>query len=437
MRKTTHLCSFLTVLGILVFSISFNALIGQTRFRPESEREAMGQTSAYEEFIKTEKIPIYRGQALPSLMELKLEPWKRLGAQGAYVVLDGSQGMVDSFVCEIPTGGKTQPQKHFFEENIMILSGEGETRIWVGDNKKKQTIRWKRGSVFAPPLNTWHEHVNNGSEPARFVTVTNAPFLMDYFHDANLLFNIEADVKSRYNGEANYFDPEISKDYAPHKGKHSLSIVNMVRDVRSSMLSSAGQGWGDVDRHYVLSQNRTGTHVEAFPVGTYERGHRHGPGAAIVFLSGTGYSLYWHTSLGDTPFSDGKGDQVHKVDWQDGTIFVPANQWYHQHFNTGKEPARFIKLGSPRLGGGNVVFKMQADTRKEGTGYMSNPESSSYMIRYGEEDPKIREMFEADLKRNGSPINMPSREKLAELEEKAEKEDGGMLQNVSELEEGH
>ena len=55
MRKTTHLCSFLTVLGILVFSISFNALIGQTRFRPESEREAMGQTSAYEEFIKTEK----------------------------------------------------------------------------------------------------------------------------------------------------------------------------------------------------------------------------------------------------------------------------------------------------------------------------------------------------------------------------------------------
>ena len=89
------------------------------------------------------------------------------------------------------------------------------------------------------------------------------------------------------------------------------------------------------------------------------------------------------------------------------------------------------------MGGGNVVFKMQADTRKEGTGYMSNPESSSYMIRYGEEDPKIREMFEADLKRNGSPINMPSREKLAELEEKAEKEDGGMLQNVSELEAGH
>ncbi len=428
MRKTNDRLFFLPALGFLTFVISLSALAGQTRFRPESEREAMGQTSAYEEFIASEGIPIYRGQAIASLAALKLEPWRRLGAPGAYVVLEGCQGVTDSFVVEVPVGGETLPQKHFFEENIMILSGEGETRIWVGEGKKKQTVRWKRGSVFAPPLNAWHQHVNNGSEPARFVTVTNAPFLMDYFHNAELLFNIEADAKSRYNGESDYFDPEISKDYAPYKGKHSLSIVNMIRDVRSTLLSTAGQGWGDVDRHYILSSNRTGAHVEAFPVGTYERGHRHGPGAAIVFLSGVGYSLYWSMELGDAPFSDGKGDQVYKVAWQDGTIFVPADQWYHQHFNTGHEPARFIKLGSPRVGGGNVVFKMQSNLNQKRRGYM---------IRYGEEDPKIREMFEADLKLNGAPLSMPSRERLAALEKRAEEESGGMLQNIAELEESH
>jgi len=422
MRRIEHEFFFLP--SLLILTLLGSPVLGQMRFLPESEREAMGRTSAYEEWIKKEGIPIYRGQVIPSLLKLELGPWKRLGARGAYVVLDGTQGVVDSFVLEMPVGGQTHPEKHFFEENIMILSGEGETQIWVNDSDKKQTVRWKRGSVFAPPLNSWHQHFNTGQEPTRFVTVTNAPFLMDFFHNAELLFNIEADISSRYKGEANYFDPEISRDFAPYKGKHSLSVVNMIRDARSARLNTAGQGYGDIDRHFILSSNRTGTHIESFPVGTYERGHRHRPGATIIFLSGTGYSLYWPKELGNSPFTDGKGDQVYKVDWQDGTIFVPADQWYHQHFNTGKEPARFIKLGSPRVGGGNVVFKMLAKTRRE---------ESGYMIRYGEEDPEIRKMFEADLKRNGGSLKMPSIKELAALEEQAERESGGMLQMVEQL----
>ena len=165
-----------------------------------------------------------------------------------------------------------------------------------------------------------------------------------------------------------------------------------------------------------------GTHIESFPVGTYERAHRHGAGAAIIFLGGVGYSLYWPEELGIHPFSDGKGDQVQKVQWQDGTMFVPADQWFHQHFNTGKEPARFIMLASPfGTGGGNVVFKMLADIRNKG---------GRYMIRYREEDAEIRRRFEADLNRNGAPLKMPPLEELVALEREAEKVSGGMLQNI-------
>ena len=56
MRKTNDRLFFLPALGFLTFVISLSALAGQTRFRPESEREAMGQTSAYEEFIASEGI---------------------------------------------------------------------------------------------------------------------------------------------------------------------------------------------------------------------------------------------------------------------------------------------------------------------------------------------------------------------------------------------
>jgi len=406
----------LTVLG------SLGTLQGQTRFRPESEREEMGRTSAYEEWIEQEGIPIYRGQAIPNLSNVQLGPWKRLGVQGAYLVLDGMEGLLDTSLLEIPVGGKTNPEKHFFEENILILSGEGETQIWLGEGESKQSLYWRQGSVFSPPLNSWHQHFNRGQEPAKFVSITNSSFLMDFFHDAELLFNIETKVTSRYHGEANYFDPEISRDYAPYKGKHSLSIVNMIRNARSSLLSPAGQGYGDVDRHYVLSNNMMGTHIEAFPVGTYERAHRHGAGAAIIFLGGVGYSLYWPAELGIHPFRDGKGDQVQKVPWQDGTLFVPADQWFHQHFNTGKEPARFIKLAAPfGPGGDNVVFK---------TLFKIATEDRRYMIKYREEDGEIRKRFEADLKRNGATLKMPPLEELIALEREAEKESGGMLQNV-------
>ncbi len=132
MRKTNDRLFFLPALGFLTFVISVSALAGQTRFRPESEREAMGQTSAYEEFIASEGIPIYRGQAIASLAALKLEPWKRLGAPGAYVVLEGCQGVTDSFVVEVPVGGETLPQKHLkLTNSLKTLQFSYQTRKFI------------------------------------------------------------------------------------------------------------------------------------------------------------------------------------------------------------------------------------------------------------------------------------------------------------------
>jgi hypothetical protein len=44
-------------------------------------------------------------------------------------------------------------------------------------------------------------------------------------------------------------------------------------------------------------------------------------------------------------FKDGKDSQVRLAEWKEGTLLIPPLQWYHQHFNNGKVPARFVKLG--------------------------------------------------------------------------------------------
>jgi len=95
--------------------------------------------------------------------------------------------------------------------------------------------------------------------------------------------------------------------------------------------SARGQGASGILLHF--SANTISAHIEEYPVGTYPRAHWHGPGAHIVILSGEGYSLLWEPGKPRT-----------RIDWRPGTMFVPPAKWFHQHFNPGKEPARYLAL---------------------------------------------------------------------------------------------
>ena len=377
-------------------------------FRPDHERLGLRGESSYTKFQEQEGIPVYTGFSI-DVYQVELKPWKRQGSGilGAYIDLDGAGSLVNAFCLEIPPGGETKPTRHLFEEQLLILSGAGETHIWQSDPSKKIVVPWREGTVFAPPLNTWHQHFNKGQESARMVAVTDLPLKIDLFRNVDFIFDTNFDFTDRYSGQANYFDPENSRDYAPMARSHSLSIVNLVRDAWTWRLFHAGQGYGDIDRHFVLSDNTMTGHIEQFPVGTYERAHRHGPSSTIVLLSGTGYSLMWPTSLGLTPWEDGNDDQIKRVDWKKGIMVIPPIQWFHQHFNNGSEPARFIKLGgSP----GNELYPMTTQVLEGGV---------RLTILFRNEDFYVRDLFEKELAKHGDKIQMPPREELIDMERKS------------------
>ncbi len=401
---------FLSVLLILTLLLGGNIALAQDdfRFQPDSEYKERGKTTAYERFLETENIPVYTGWA-KQMYTAPVKPWKRhgTGVSGAYANLEGTGGSVDNWVMELAPGAISKPVRHMYDENLLILSGEGETHIWrEAAPEKKAVIRWRKGTLFVPPLNTWHQHFNKGSEPARIVAETSLPLIMDIYRSNDFVFNNPFDFPERYNSEPDYFDPENSINYGPTTEHHSLSVVNLVRNVWTARLFNAGQGYKDIDRHFNMSESSIGSHVEQFPVGTYERAHYHNAGATIVLLTGTGYSLLWPSSVSDTPWKDGKGDQVHRTNWESGVLFVPPTNWYHQHFNNGTEPARFIRLGSPP---GTESHPIGAEGLKSGNTQLS----------FKDEDPYVRELLEKEMTDRGGEIAMPPRAELIRLEEEA------------------
>src|SRR6266705_3349409 len=89
--------------------------------------------SPYRQFLKKEGIPVYEGGVI-DVNKVELKPWKRVGALGAYIFLEGTAGTVDAWVCEIPPGGQTTAERHIFEEQILILSGKRRPQVWQGDH---------------------------------------------------------------------------------------------------------------------------------------------------------------------------------------------------------------------------------------------------------------------------------------------------------------
>jgi len=342
---------------------------------------------AYEAWLKSEGIKVYEEFYFPNLATLELGPWERKGGSGAVTHIACRHMPNDCHVIEIKPGAKSEPEHHMYELTIYVVTGRGGTTIW-NDEKQKQTFEWHAGSLFSIPLNAWYQNFNgSGSEPARYIAVTNAPPMMRLFKDNKFIFNSDFKFESRYSGEDDYFSGN-GKLY-----KRRVWESNFVANAPDMALYGwKERGAGGINAMLEMANNNTKSHISEFPIGTYKKAHRHGPGAHLVLLSGTGgYSLVWT--------KEDRSDMI-KCDWQLGSmVVVPGDNCYHQHFNTGTNRARYLALRSgdqglhtPHSGGGDFSDK----SIKEG----------GWQIEYGDEEHEIHEIFEKDLKAHDAPCKM-------------------------------
>src|SRR5579884_949304 len=333
--------------------------------------EVMQKVNTYQEYQRGEGIPVIGGFAVEDLHAVELAPWARRGGRGTFINLDGTGGTNDAYVCEIPPGGALTPQRQLYEEMIYVLDGAGSTQVWY-DERKKVSFEWRQGSLFAIPLNAWHRHFNGrGDRPARFLAVTNAPVVMNLFHNLDFVFNTPFTFNDRFAGQENNFVPDTD----------GIGLYEW-----------RARGAGGRNIMFELAHNTMAAHISEFPVGTYKKAHRHGPGAHVIILSGQGYSLLWP-----------EGEDFRKVDWRRGSMVVPPNNWFHQHFNPGATPARYLALrwGSQRYDMGGAI-------RMDTGGADVSLKEGGAQIEYEDEDRRIHEIFEEEMAKAGAKCRMKS-----------------------------
>ena len=355
-----------------------------------AKKFATEKDTPYLRWVRAEGLDIISAHYVKSLHTVDLKPWPRRGGKGVFINHEASRTSNDCYVCEIPAGGKLAPQRMLFEEMILVLSGRGSTSVW-SDAGKRVTFEWQAGALFAIPLNAHHQHFNSsGKEPARFVAVTNAPPVINLYEDLEFVFNSTHDFTQRFAGEPDYFS-------AKGEQKGLLLDTNFVPDaVNLPLISAKERGAGGGHIRFNMAKGSMNSHISQFPICTYKKGHRHGPGAHVIVLSGEGYSLMWP-----------EGEEPKRYEWEVGSLIVPPNMWFNQHFNTGTTPARYL------------AFKHEVVSVRNAQGVPKawiSQRIGGDQIDYADETPNVRKLFSDALAKHGMKPKMDEAYK-AELPE--------------------
>ena len=279
--------------------------------KPAQEIETtMDNIPFFYKWQKGEGIDVVETFFIKDLKEVPLKWWDRMGGDGTLFNMEGAGDATGAYIVEIAPGKSLNPMRHLYEELILVVQGRGATTIW-NDNGAKQTFEWQEGSLISVPLNVHHQHFNGqGDKPARLFSVNNMPIVFSLFHNEEFIFNTPYDFVDRFDGRPDFFSSQGTQ----HPGR--IWETNFIADTRTFNLQEwKERGAGGKNVFLEMCDGTMAAHISEFPVGTYKKAHRHGPGFNVIIIKGQGFSLFWW-----------EGEEPKRYDWQDGSVFVPPEK---------------------------------------------------------------------------------------------------------------
>ncbi len=361
-----------------------------TRYTVEQYRKDGLLLDPYLTWAEGEGVPIHEDFGV-DLLAAETAPWARFGCDGAIINLKGRGDYCTVFLFDIAPGGQSAPLRHLYEDVYYVLSGHGSTQVETSDGTT-HSFEWGPKSMFAIPLNAPHRIFNgSGTEPALVASTNNANMILKLYHSEQFVFENDEWFTEREAAADRFAGEGEMTSIRPGR---ILWDTNFVPDVESFELHPwEARGTGSSNMQFILADSGMGAHCSGMPVGTYKKGHRHGPGLHIFIVSGSGYTLLWYE--GDEDFQ--------RVEWRHGMFFAPPDRMFHQHFDTSPEPARYLAvgLGSKRY---PVIYERRA-------GSLNNRSDVSIkeggrQIEYEDQDPRIHRIYLEEIARTGTQSKM-------------------------------
>jgi oxalate decarboxylase/phosphoglucose isomerase-like protein (cupin superfamily) len=353
---------------------------------------------AYEQWIDSLGVPIHYGHFISDLRTVEVGEWPERQCKAAFLQFKGMEGVSEGRITEIPPGGTLPPMQFALGETVYVLDGQGLTTVASG-NGPKRTFEWQTHSMFHLPRYSWRQLSNaRGNKPARLLHYNYLPiamtlipdpmfFFKNQYEDPSLLYGREGDTYAQAKAVlgAGAHDREAEKNGAVRDESMSSPnhggawwVGNFFPDMAAwdRLSPHRGRGAGGYSVKIQFPGSGMGASMSVFDAGLYKKAHLHGPGRVIVIPRGEGYSLLWEPG----------GEKV-MCPWGEAAVFTPPGGWYHQHFNLGDEPARYLKFGHlPQLA-------RVGEVRNQ--------------IEYSDEDPWVRQKFEEELSRRSRQGHMP------------------------------
>ncbi|MDP2731325.1 MAG: hypothetical protein Q8O55_12740 [Dehalococcoidales bacterium] len=340
------------------------------------------ESPGYGQWIRSLDLPIHTGFYIEDLRTIETGWWEERGCNSAFVQLYGLEDIQDVRVMEIPPGKSTKPWRFALDDVFYVLSGKGLATVWSDEHSARKTFEWQERSLFMIP-HQLHCQLSNasGEKPARLLSHNYLPLALQAVEEPDFFFNNpnlpgRTDLLEAFYSEAK---EEISKEET-EEWRRTRWVGNFFPDmgVWDKMVPYRHRGAGGWSVSVSFPNSSRGAAMSIFPELRYKKGHRHVSGVFIIIPAGVGYSIIHEPGLTKEPVI---------CHWQEGSCFAP--QFYHQHFNLGKTPARYLKFGP-----GGV--------RRYAERHMPRVQTE-----YPDEAAWIREYFEKELAKRDLTSLMP------------------------------
>ncbi len=342
--------------------------------------------SPYDEWLAEQDVPVVSGYYVEDVRTLELGWWTLRGCPGAVLSLVGHQGVTEAHVLQTPAGGSIPPFRMAVEEIVYVVEGNGLTTVWA-EGRPKINFEWQKHSLFRIPANHHYQLSNaRGDRPALTLHVSYLPMAMGIQPRAGFFFNNAfVDDSELYGDDGNPYAAEAYavRELVDRGGEKHYSnqwYANFFPDLTlwDRLTPYGGPNRRALSAGITFPNSAIRTGMMVLPAQRYRAAHRHGPGVTIVGVSpGDGFAVMYP-----------EGGEKMLCPWTEASVFVPPNNWYHQHVNSGGVENRQLRVFPPR-----ALMGYDGGLNRE--------------VPFIEEDPWVREQFESALARNGLASLMP------------------------------